>query len=59
MKWGRCLCASISIVSSGLSAVCCGSGISLGIGVRGLLWVCLVVVDGVLVFEVIVCLSLA
>ena len=47
------------MVSSGLSAVCCGSGISLGIGVRGLLWVCLVVVDGVIVFEVIVCRSLA
>ena len=30
--WGRCLCASISIVSRGASAVCCGSGRSVGIG---------------------------
>ena len=28
VQWGRCLCASISIVSIGFSAVCCGSGMS-------------------------------
>ncbi len=46
-------------MSSGLSAVCCGSGMSLGIGVRGRFWVCLVVVDGVNVFEVVAFLILA
>ncbi len=30
MEWGRCLCASISMVSKGFSAVCCGSGRSFG-----------------------------
>ena len=47
------------MVFSGLLAVCCGSGMSLGIGVRGRFWVCLVVVDGVIVFEVVVFPSLA
>ena len=32
VEWSRCLCASISIVSRDVSAVCCGSGVSLGIG---------------------------
>ncbi len=32
VQWSRCLCASISIVSSGVSAVCCGSGRSLSVG---------------------------
>ncbi len=46
-------------MSSGLSAVCCGSGMSLGIEVRGRFLGCLVVVDGVIGFEVVAFLSLA
>ena len=55
----RCLCASISIVSSGLLSVCCGSGRSLGMGDRGRFWVCLVVVDEVIVSGVVVFPSVA
>ena len=44
VEWGRCLCASISIVSRGVSAVCCGSGGSLGIGGGGRLRIVLGVV---------------
>ncbi len=35
MVWGRCLCASIFIVSKGFSAECCGSGGSFGMGGGG------------------------
>ncbi len=46
VQWSRCLCASISIVSRGVSAVCCGSGRSLGIGGGGRFNVAFGVVDG-------------
>ncbi len=59
MQCWRCLCASISIVSSRLLSVCCGSGRSLGKGDRGRFWVCWVVVDEVIVFEVVVFPSVA
>ncbi len=45
MEWGRCLWASISMVSSGLSEVCCGSGRSLGMGGGGRFSVVFGVVD--------------
>ncbi len=47
VQLGRCLCASISIVSRGLSAVCCGSEGSFGIGGGDLFSVFLGVMDEV------------
>ena len=51
MEWSRCLCASISIVSRGVSAVCCGSGGSLGIGGGGRFSVAFGVLGGAVLFE--------
>ncbi len=55
---GRCLCASISVVSRGLSAVWCGSGRSLGIEGVGRFRV-LGVVDVVVSVVVVVLVSVA
>ncbi len=46
------MCASISIVSRGVSAVCCGSGGSLGIGGGGRFRVAFGVMGGAVLFEV-------
>ena len=46
-------------MSSGLSSMCCGSKRSLGMGDRGRFWVCLVLVDGVIVSGVVVFPSVA
>ena len=51
VQWGRCLCASISMVSRGGSAVCCGSGGSLGMGGGGRFSVILGVVFSAVLFE--------
>ncbi len=59
VQWGRCFCASISIVSRGLSAVCCGSGRSLGMGRGGRFRVFLGVGDEAVIFEVGVLVSVA
>ncbi len=56
--WRRCLCASISIVSRGLSAVWCGSGRSVGMGGVGRFRVLDVVGDAVL-FVVVALVSVA
>ena len=58
MRWGRCLCPSISVVSRGFSAVWCGSGRSLGIEGVGRFRV-LVVVDGVVLVVVVLLVSAA
>ena len=59
VEWGRCLCASISIVSRGVSAVCCGSGGSLGIGGGGRFSVILDVACGVVLFVFVFSVSVA
>ena len=59
VEWGRCLCASISIVSRGVSAVCCGSGGSLGIGGGGRFSVTLGMVCGAVLFEFVLFVSVA
>ncbi len=59
MEWSRCLCASISIVSRGASAVCFGSGRSLGIGGGGHFSVTLGVVCGAVLFELVLFVSVA
>ncbi len=58
VRWGRCLCASISIVSRGLSVVWCGSGRSLGMGGVGR-FRDLGVVDDAVLFVVVVLVSVA
>ena len=59
MEWSRCLCASISIVSRGVSTVCCGSGGSLGIGGGGRFSVAFGVVGGAVLFEFVLFVSVA
>ena len=51
VEWSRCLCASISIVSRGVSAVCCGSGRSLSIGSGGRFSIAFGVMNGIVLFE--------
>ncbi len=59
MQWGRCLWASISIVSRGLSSVCWGSGMFLGIGGGGLFRFFLGVADEAVIFEFVMLVCLA
>ncbi len=53
------MCASISIVSRGVSAVCCGSGGSFGIGGGGRFSVAFGVVDGAVLFKFVLFVSVA
>jgi hypothetical protein len=53
VRWRRCLCPSISVVSRGLSAVWCGSGRCLGIEGVGRFRVFGVLDDAVLVVVVV------
>ncbi len=59
VQWGRYLCASISIVSRGMAAVCCGLGRSLGMGGGGRFRVFLGVVNEAVIFGVGVLVSVA